>query len=488
LIEKWTDAVCTTLPVWVDKKEYSSCFHCKKKFARGHQHHCRLCGQMFCSVCTLKLYVPKKLQGKDKDGPTRVCFACRDICFQAREAAKQDLVNERRVLLNYTIDRSSGKRFLHPPSSLLDREIYFSCGISGIRAASKDLFPCPVCGDVVAADNLTSDVLIPKDFPRAGKASKICKQCRFYVISGAELIAKLPSKDTEYYGLKAIAIANGMQISEPFSISSISPFHASSDASIPEPSRALSVSREGESSDDDKIEDDRSTLASRGRFRTSMASLMSSSMRLEDGEKRGIPDHLRISSDVLMKRALGSRAMLAPISDTRDSIRDQTEDQSKILKPTPGTSVLFVCWRGSGRIFACVEVRPEDTLTNVYSRLVKLYPSLKKTWVVFMIESVPVWQELWDLITAYKVLPTVHIKEGIFDYVKREKKCDVFNATCDFSMESDPSSSTKMLNFKKGEQLVIVSSDATNTWVYGIHIGSSQAGWFPMTHVSKIHC
>jgi hypothetical protein len=44
-IEQWTSTL--GVPEWVDKKAYKKCKKCEVSFSKGHQHHCRGCGEMF---------------------------------------------------------------------------------------------------------------------------------------------------------------------------------------------------------------------------------------------------------------------------------------------------------------------------------------------------------------------------------------------------------------------------------------------------------
>ncbi|MES1913811.1 MAG: hypothetical protein MHM6MM_005966 [Cercozoa sp. M6MM] len=63
-------------PDWVELDSYSDCWECHARFG-GHPYHCRLCGEMFCSTCTLKEPLPDAFCKKGKKGPVRVCGECR---------------------------------------------------------------------------------------------------------------------------------------------------------------------------------------------------------------------------------------------------------------------------------------------------------------------------------------------------------------------------------------------------------------------------
>jgi hypothetical protein len=61
----------------------------QEAFARGHQHHCRLCGQMFCSRCTGKYHLPPRFEKKKKKGAQRHHIAqpyAAGCCAQAHRA------------------------------------------------------------------------------------------------------------------------------------------------------------------------------------------------------------------------------------------------------------------------------------------------------------------------------------------------------------------------------------------------------------------
>ena len=62
-------------PAWVLDKDVKTCGRCSKGFgATTRKHHCRVCGQVFCSKCCgVKLHIPSL----GYKSPQRVCDGCR---------------------------------------------------------------------------------------------------------------------------------------------------------------------------------------------------------------------------------------------------------------------------------------------------------------------------------------------------------------------------------------------------------------------------
>lgn len=64
-------------PQWVPENAYNHCFECRESTG-AHPFFCRLCGEMFCTKCSVKLEVPNAFRKKrNKSGPVRVCIECR---------------------------------------------------------------------------------------------------------------------------------------------------------------------------------------------------------------------------------------------------------------------------------------------------------------------------------------------------------------------------------------------------------------------------
>jgi hypothetical protein len=75
-------AQLTTNPIWIDDKEVSKCHMCPAKFSTiTRKHHCRQCGNIFCSTCCsqkkIVKYPAKNPSSKeDPNKPLLVCNAC----------------------------------------------------------------------------------------------------------------------------------------------------------------------------------------------------------------------------------------------------------------------------------------------------------------------------------------------------------------------------------------------------------------------------
>ena len=71
----------TKRPVWVPDSFSNSCAICSKQFTFGYRRqHCRNCGNLVCSQCTI--FMPLVHLGYDK--PARVCIPCRDFLLTTK--------------------------------------------------------------------------------------------------------------------------------------------------------------------------------------------------------------------------------------------------------------------------------------------------------------------------------------------------------------------------------------------------------------------
>lgn len=96
-------AKVTHPPVWVPDNERPGCMECHKKFGglSTRRHHCRLCGRVLCSACSVckvrakNLPFPLRRRGKknktEKESvDTRVCNVCYEICIDELKSSTID--------------------------------------------------------------------------------------------------------------------------------------------------------------------------------------------------------------------------------------------------------------------------------------------------------------------------------------------------------------------------------------------------------------
>jgi len=95
-------------PEWVQEGAYEKCLNCQDKFTYGGKHHCRLCGQMYCSRCSHKFVVPDPFKKKNKKGAARVCYGCEEICRRVGKSA----VRSWSMKGQQKLDKDQGKQHL----------------------------------------------------------------------------------------------------------------------------------------------------------------------------------------------------------------------------------------------------------------------------------------------------------------------------------------------------------------------------------------
>jgi hypothetical protein len=161
------------------------------------------------------------------------------------------------------------------------------------------------------------------------------------------------------------------------------------------------------------------------------------------------------------------------------------------LSPTAANSAasatvtrLQIRWDTSPEPIAVVEVTKGESLLVLYSKLVKLIPTLKKTWFGFLYQGVPIRSELWELIEAKKFEPVVVIKEGFYDFVRRTQVGSIGIALYDFYMEpKEEAKEFVTLSFHQGDTVVILKHEKDSAWWYGCMTDRMQYGWFPSNRV-----
>ena len=107
LIYDWTDHIKE--PKWVNEKAYDKCalavqclvsscvcrgnrcHHCAGPLKSGHRHHCRLCGEMYCSACTGKYHLPVNFHGPKKHKLGALAQLCGRMFYSERDDCAQVL-------------------------------------------------------------------------------------------------------------------------------------------------------------------------------------------------------------------------------------------------------------------------------------------------------------------------------------------------------------------------------------------------------------
>ena len=182
LILGWTGLMYP--PKWDDRDAFNECFHCSQPFQSGHKHNCRLCGHLYCSSCTAKYYVPQEFKLKNKQGPDRVCYNCRDGCLRRKTEfyLTKGLVeppNKKCVLIDNVYHLY--------PCDWVDPSTVISCN-KCLSALDSHRHNCRICGDIYCGD-CTTKMNIPAAFEKKAKSgpARVCHECRFKIFGKAVL-------------------------------------------------------------------------------------------------------------------------------------------------------------------------------------------------------------------------------------------------------------------------------------------------------------
>lgn len=86
LQKKVDDGIITIgVPQWQEIELTKECVDCLTPFTgkKSGTHHCRICGHLFCPLCTIKMDIPlpSRFRKKGKSGSSRVCLECRYLYF-----------------------------------------------------------------------------------------------------------------------------------------------------------------------------------------------------------------------------------------------------------------------------------------------------------------------------------------------------------------------------------------------------------------------
>ncbi|XP_053327656.1 1-phosphatidylinositol 3-phosphate 5-kinase [Spea bombifrons] len=94
---------------WMPDSQCKECYDCSEKFTTfRRRHHCRLCGQIFCSRCCNQ-EIPGKFMGYT--GDLRACTYCRKIAINYAHSSDSNTIGEE---LNALSDSSSTVSVLEP--------------------------------------------------------------------------------------------------------------------------------------------------------------------------------------------------------------------------------------------------------------------------------------------------------------------------------------------------------------------------------------
>lgn len=89
--------------IWTDDNSVNSCHNCKIDFTfLNRRHHCRLCGKIFCSVCTdnyiytglpnkliiIEDFLMESLSNNNLQYKKKVCYQCYNLLLNIREIAR----------------------------------------------------------------------------------------------------------------------------------------------------------------------------------------------------------------------------------------------------------------------------------------------------------------------------------------------------------------------------------------------------------------
>lgn len=187
---QWTEQMDKETPRWIDGASVKRCTHCHDTSKK--RHNCRLCGLMFCSMCSGKYHLPAKYALKNKrlnDGsiaPMRVCWGCYENAMRFKfkvSKAKGHLVDQ-------MMDRKKhGHMFVPIWQSMKDDPKCLRCD------TTQKCRICRGCGFVFCSNSSCSMKMsnIPKAFEKdpalqgktgPGHKTHMCLQCRWHIVSG----------------------------------------------------------------------------------------------------------------------------------------------------------------------------------------------------------------------------------------------------------------------------------------------------------------
>lgn len=219
LILQWHSHIA--IPEWKSDLSIRLCFHCNGRMGLS-KHHCRLCGELFCSFCVSKYWLYKHFEKRvknSKDSKTilaSVCFGCRDKCLRRREDmlsshSKEYRPRKQRIQLQ-CID--SGVH-ISPPLSWASLHEYRDCFICHAKTKAKRK-NCRICGELFCRKCLSRLLHLPRVFENKSKLrkSKVCKECRFLMVGRIVMFHEMPFDESSYDCTRHVSVydsaVNGM--------------------------------------------------------------------------------------------------------------------------------------------------------------------------------------------------------------------------------------------------------------------------------------
>jgi serine/threonine protein kinase len=173
----------------------------------GSRHHCRLCGQLFCSACTGLYHVPVRFMQKGKVGAARVCYSCLEATLARRRVYEEKLSGNATSMFSAWRQQHRGPMVSDEPG----QKIYlpewqpkgtfpdcFKCHRSFRKGHQHN---CRGCGRLMCS-NCSSKMNVLALFRKKGKTGpvRVCDMCRFAVFSGADFVeAPIPDDTLKYY-------------------------------------------------------------------------------------------------------------------------------------------------------------------------------------------------------------------------------------------------------------------------------------------------
>ena len=391
----WVASTIRPGVVWVDPSVYDTCFHCCTKLQRRHTHHCRLCGQMFCSLCTGKWHLPEEYRKKGKTGPVRVCFGCRGACLSQR--AKYIRASKPRRAGHRTSIRD-GVLYIHPPIWSLPRKNNLCTMCT--RPCGKG-HNCRVCGEIVCGLGCTTRMEVPHAFRKKGKMGpvRVCNECRWDMTAGAVL-------DETSYPMTA----------DPSEQNSMSDLHVCDESSsvmvlrdVPARKASGSTSSESESiSYSSTMGSQRHEIPQPPLQSSNDADLGTSLAMALKQTQLDQPDVLEVEPASQSLRTPSRRSEALNPEENPSALPNRnsvTSPMSKLVR-------LSIQWMGSGDGLAVLKVDEDTPLDEIHELVLEQVEELRDVSFTYICRGKLVLPDFWDLFTARILRPVLYIVPG----------------------------------------------------------------------------